>query len=205
MAVGLTGSDIQSFTFTFQYDAYRNHNNNLSGGYDLRIYMLDVVDPTTTGTSLFTHGPDDTANHALVGVHSYENDTVNPDTGGGSVNINPVITVSFNIDSGASLAMLQNLYGASNTPSQNELSFRFNLSHLYDSGTEPGSSLTDSGVDYNLIDPINSNGLNRYRLVNNPLDGDDNPIDTFTMSVIPEPATALLGGLGLLALLRRRR
>lgn len=35
--------------------------------------------------------------------------------------------------------------------------------------------------------------------------GDNNIIDNFSVSTIPEPSTALLGGIGLLALLRRRR
>lgn len=57
----------------------------------------------------------------------------------------------------------------------------------------PGA--TWSGTEENIISLYNTHGAS----------GGDTIIDNFQVSVIPEPSAALLGGLGMLAFLRRRR
>jgi len=102
------------------------------------------------------------------------------DAGGsnGSIVLDPDVDVLFTINSGAALALLQSFYGGDHIPDQAEASFRFNL----DKGVAP-----------------DANGLNRY-FVN-----DDASTSGFEITAVPEPSAALLGGLGLLALLRRHR
>lgn len=95
----------------------------------------------------------------------------------GSITLDPDVDVTFTVGSGATLALLQSFYGGDHIPDQTEASFRFNL---------------DKGDA--LIGP----GLNRY-FVN-----DDVTTSGFEITVVPEPSTALLAGLGLLTLLRRR-
>jgi hypothetical protein len=66
-----------------------------------------------------------------------------------------------------------------------------NTTSIYTS--TPGA--TWSGTNENIISLFNTHGAA----------GGDTIIDNFEVSIIPEPRAALLGGLGLLALLRRRR
>ncbi len=171
------GQTIESFSFTFQITGLRDHSLS---GYELDVYLLDVDDPTTTGTALFFHGANDT-DHALVGSRFIDAGTDN-----NTITLDPVVNVTFTIGSGSSLALLQSFYGGDHVPAQQWASFRFNLDQLF-----------VNSLDVN--DPIGGVGLNRY-VINN-----DVSTSSFQITAIPEPTTALLGGLGMLALLRRRR
>lgn len=171
LAVGHT---IESFTFNYQITALRDHSND---SYELDVYLLDVDDPTGTGTDLFFHGASDPA-HAMVGSHFIDTESNTDSVIGLSVN------VSFTISSGPSLALLQSFYGGDHIPDQDWASFRFNLDQLFVNSAS---------------DPLGGVALNRY-IINNDVE-----TSGFTITTIPEPTTALLGGLGMLALLRRRR
>ena len=169
------GETIESFSFTFQITAHRDHSGDK---YELDVYLLDEADPTTTGTDLFFHGANDT-DHALVGSRFIDAGSDN-----GSITLSPPVSVTFNINSGSALDLLQSFYGGDHIPDQTWASFRFNLDQLYVNSES---------------NPLGGNGLNRYII--------DNDVSTssFEITAIPEPATALLGGLGFLMLLRRRR
>jgi hypothetical protein len=75
--------------------------------------------------------------------------------------------------------------------------------------TAEGSTFTASfGADFADLDTVGDyigSGLTFRSSTDLALGAQDNGNGTFTVSVIPEPTTALLGGLGFLALLRRRR
>lgn len=185
LPLGTTSADIESFTFSYQVQAHRNHSGD---GYGIDVYMLDVADPRGTGTDFFYHGPDD-SDHALVGSYLFNTQGNND-----NFTFSPPTDVSFTVTSGASLDLLRSFYGGAgfddHEPNRDVITFRFNLDDLYVNPTG---------------NPISGTALNRYQLENNPVDVNNDPIDTFTMNVIPEPTTALLGGLGILVLLRRRR
>lgn len=70
------------------------------------------------------------------------------------------------------------------------------------------SLATTTGVSYSFFDVTNINPLGEtvtLQVTNGTVDFSDVGASALTFDVIPEPSTALLGGLGLLALLRRRR
>lgn len=169
------GETIESFSFTFQITGLRDHNGDK---FELDVYLLDVVDPTTTGTDLFFHGANDT-DHELVGSHF-----IDAGSNSNTINLDPAVNVTFNINSGPALALLQSFYGGDHIPEQTWASFRFNLDQLYVNSES---------------DPLGSTGINRYSINN------DVSTSSFEITAIPEPTTALLGGLGSLMLLRRRR
>lgn len=168
------GFTIESFTFSFEVTGLRNR------AYDelrLDVVLLDVDDPTDTGTSLFYHGPhadDDTpGDHALVGNYYYDTDG---DTD--NIELDPPEVVTFTVESGAALTLLQGFYDDEDEPNQVWASFRFNL-------------------DKEGIDLGNADTYNRY-FVN-----DDVATSSFT--IIPEPSTTgLLAVFAGAALLRRR-
>ncbi len=177
LAVGQT---IQSFTFSFTITQFRNHSNSDPDGNDtefgLDVYLLGTADPTTTGDDLYLRDTTDpnTAN-ALVGAM----DPLIPEPSDSDQNQDVNVVVTYTINSGPALALLQSFY-VGHEPIQDEASFRFNLDTEYE-----GS--------------IRSRGLNRYII-----DSEDET-SSFSITAIPEPTTALLGCLGMLALLRRRR
>ena len=173
------GETVESFAFSFTITSFRNHSNSDTDGnateFGLDVYLLDTDDPTTTGDSLFLRSSSDPGTNALVGAM----DSL-PDGGSDSnITLDPPLVVTYTIDSGASLALLQSFYDG-HTPLQDEASFRFNLDTLYEGA-------------------MSSRSLNRYIISN------DSETSGFSITAIPEPTTALLGGLGMLALLRRRR
>jgi len=177
LAVGQT---IQSFTFSFTITQFRNHSNSDPAGNDtefgLDVYLLGTADPTTTGSSLFLRDTTDpNASNALVGAM----DPLPDDGSDANIVLDPVLVVTYTINSGPALALLQSFY-VGHEPIQDEASFRFNLDTQYEGA-------------------ITSRSLNRYII-----DSTDET-SSFSITAIPEPTTALLGGLGMLALLRRRR
>lgn len=168
------GETIESFSFIFNITAFRNHINDATG-FGLDLYLLDTADPTSSGTSLFLRSATDPGSNALVGA-------MDPlDNEGNSGTISGLdIDVSYTINSGSALALLQSFYGGDHIPDQTEASFRFNLDRAYTGG-------------------IRNQSLNRYTINN------DVNTSSFELTAVPEPSAALLGSLGLLALLRRRR
>ncbi len=130
--------------------------------------------------------------------------TVNAD---GSLNFSNNSTVSFNtgtrlhvtlaggaVNYGGTVDLLRN----STDPGNSWFDF-----------TVDGSTFTASfGADFADLDTVGGyigSGLTFRSSTDLALGAQDNGNGTFTVSVIPEPTTALLGGLGLLTLLRRRR
>jgi hypothetical protein len=111
------GEVITGFTFTYQITALRDHSND---DYQLDTYLLDSADPTVTGTALYYQGPAD-ANHALVGSHFEASGT---DTG--SITLSPAVDVTFTVESGDALTLLQSFYNGS-TPTRSQTALRFNL------------------------------------------------------------------------------
>ena len=167
------GETIESFTLTFQITALRDHSQN---DYELDVYLLDLADPTTTGSDLFFRGAND-SNHAFVGSHYI--DTGNDD---GSITLDPPVDVTFTVASGAALTVLQSFYDGNHTPNQTEASFRFNLDKAYTGG-------------------ISSRALNRY-YVNDDVDTSGFTITAVPEpSAFVLLAVAVLGLLGF----RRRR
>lgn len=174
------GEVVESFSLSFTITSFRNHSNsdpNLNNrtSFGLDVYLLDTDDPTTTGSSLFLRATTDPGTNALVGAMAPL-----PDEGSdANFTLDPPLVVTYNISSGPALALLQSFYNG-HIPLQDEASLRFNLDTLYEGA-------------------MNSRSLNRYII--------DNDVETsgFMITAIPEPTTALLGGLGLLVLLRRRR
>ena len=99
-------------------------------------------------------------------------------TNTGSITLDPAVNVTFIGNSGAALAELQGFYGGDHIPDQTEVSFRFNLT---------------------TGDATSGTGLNRYFI------NDEVTTSGLEITAIPEPSVILLGNLGFLALLRRRR
>lgn len=114
------GETISAFSITFRINALRDQSDT---DEELHVYLLDSADPTTTGTDLFYHGSGDPA-HAFVARH-FEPSGTNTD----SITLNPPADVTFTIDSGAALALLQSFYNG-HQPNRAEAAFRFNLSQL---------------------------------------------------------------------------
>ena len=92
-------------------------------------------------------------------------------------------------------------------------SFTPDLSELFSVGSL-GLDVTSFGglvVDFdgNLFASLSVDGLESSLYSINPLTGAATPVGVFGTGIssiaVPEPSAALLGGLGLLALLRRRR
>jgi len=103
------GESIESFTFTFDVAQYRNDSGS---DFNLDVYLLDVADPTVTGSSLYYNGALD-PDHDLIGSYDGSSATL-PET------------VPFTINSGAALTTLQSFY-TGGTPNQSEVYLRFNL------------------------------------------------------------------------------
>jgi len=114
------GHELSAFTFTFQISGLRDHSGD---DYRLDVYLLDTEDATVTGDDFFYHGPND-PEHAYLGGYLF-------DTGGNndSISLNPPLEISFTIDSGAALELLESFYDG-NTPIQDVAAFRFNLNHM---------------------------------------------------------------------------
>ncbi len=64
-------------------------------------------------------------------------------------------------------------------------------------------SINNTVVAENVAVTTNDVTPDAFRIYS--IDGSNVEVDNITLTAIPEPATALLGGLGFLALLRRRR
>lgn len=122
------GEIVSGVSFSFRIDAIRDHSGD---DYELDVYLLDTTDPTTTGTGLYYHGPND-AGHALVGSH-YE-----AAPGDSSYTLPQPSDVALDIESGEALTLLQSFYTGSE-PNQTEAALRFNLDQ--DFGSLNGSAL----------------------------------------------------------------
>ncbi|HSP42374.1 MAG TPA: glycosyl hydrolase family 28-related protein [Luteolibacter sp.] len=138
-----TGETPTAFTFSFQITALRDHDNK---DFQLHAYLLDVPDPTITGADLFYHGPND-INHAFVGSH-FEFSGANT----GSIILPSPVDVTFTIDSGAALTLLQSYY-TGNVPNRTEAALRFNLDQLF-----PNDALTGNALNRYLLNHA-ANGL----------------------------------------------
>ena len=112
--------ELSAFTFTFEITGLRDHSND---DYQLDVYLLDTDDATVTGDDFFYHGPNDTQ-HAFVDGYRFE-------TGSNTnnIDIDPPLEISFTIDSGPALELLESFYEGNN-PTQDVAAFRFNLDHL---------------------------------------------------------------------------
>lgn len=139
------GESIESFQLTFQITAFRDH-----AGDDPRldVYLLDVADPTVSGTSFFYRGVNDPNPTTLfVGGHFED---AGPNTG--SIDLAPDVDVLFTVNSGPTLALLQGFYGGDHLPDQAEASFRFNLTS--------GDALVGTGLNrYFINDDVATSGL----------------------------------------------
>ncbi len=132
------GEVIQSFTFTCQITSYRDLSQS---DYRLDVYLLDELDPTTTGTSLFYRDSQRAKDplHEFIGSH-LENNGDDIDI----VLLDPPVDLSYTVTTGDALTLLQSFYGGDHIPDQPEVSLRFNL---------------DLGSEYNELD---GDSLNRY-------------------------------------------
>ncbi|MES2981797.1 MAG: glycosyl hydrolase family 28-related protein [Verrucomicrobiota bacterium] len=120
-----------AFSFSFQITSLRDHSNN---DYQLNVYLLDSNEPTVTGTDLFHHGSND-PDHAFVGSHFIPSGA-NTDT----ITLGAPVNVTFTIDSGAALELLQSYY-TGHVPDQEVAAFRFNLNQLFPLGDLTGFAL----------------------------------------------------------------
>ncbi len=114
------------------------------------------------------------------------------DFSGGLINGDDSLRLQFNDGSGA---VVVDQFGSPGTDGTGEAweyldGWAYRNSNTGPSGTFSTSEWTFSGIDENDGETSNATATNPF------------PIGTFT---IPEPSTALLGGLALLGLLRRRR
>ncbi len=125
------GDVLSGFTLRFQITGFRDHSNS---DYALHAYLLDVADPTSSGTDLFYHGPND-SNHAFVGSH-LEFSGSNTDT----ISLDPPVDVSLSIDSGPAFELLQSYYSG-HEPNRAEAALRFNLDQLFGGDTLTGNAL----------------------------------------------------------------
>ncbi|WP_158279808.1 glycosyl hydrolase family 28-related protein [Coraliomargarita sinensis] len=136
------GEVVSGLSIQFQINAIRDHSGD---NYELDVYLLNTADPTTTGTDLFYHGPDD-ASHAFIGSH-YESSPHN-----NSYTLPDPANVTLTLDSGEALTLLQSYYSG-NRPNQTEAALRFNLDRDY--GGLGGSALNR----YILEDSASVSGL----------------------------------------------
>ncbi len=133
-----------AFTFSFQIASLRDHSGD---DYALDVYLLDSEDPTTTGDDLFYHGPND-PEHALVGSHFI------PTPNNNNFVLSPPVDLTFTIDSGPALDLLQSFY-TGNVPNQTSAAFRFNLDQLY-----PVADLTSFSINrYMLNNAVAADGF----------------------------------------------
>ena len=116
------GGTIDRATFTFDITQARD-SSGASNIPDLHVYLLDVNDPTTTGTDFFYHGALDES--SLVERIGVTNVTI---SGTGQNDFNPPIEFTFELDEDA-LAFLQDFYDGSE-PNRSHAYFRFNMSEL---------------------------------------------------------------------------
>lgn len=164
------GQSLESFSFSFQIATLRDYRNN---DIELDVYLLDASNPASSGITHFYHGPDDTANHPLVGskyikADSNANETVSAVDG----------SVTFTINSGGALTLLQSFYGGDHIAEQ-QATFRFNID-------EEVTSTSDV--------------YQRYYL-----DNQESGLAVAAVAAVPEPSSTALLGLGGLALMLRRR
>ncbi len=146
-----------------------------NGIKDLDVYLLGTSDPDNSGTSLFLGASSDPNTANKFIARAGEADTETINNNSPTF-VAPDYTLTFTLPAGV-LGSLQSFF-TGNTPNQTEAFFRWNLS--------AGISL---------------NNLNRWSI---DTDGADAPILTIN-TIVPEPASLSLMGLGGLALLRRRR
>lgn len=179
-----------------------NFANNLNWGWNTETFVVGDGDMTTlavanTGFAELNRDPN--------GLKTY---TVNAD---GTLIFRNNIT-NFTNDGNAKQAQV-NLFGGT-VRFDGTINARFtNAANNYISFNSLGSLFTaDFGGQLPDITTIEAQFGNSFRiggsLVGNPnaeLSITDNGNGTFNISAIPEPSAALLGSLGLLALLRRRR
>ncbi len=184
VVVGLTlptlgsGQSVDSAVLTFNITAIRDQGNaNTLGSLDT--YLLDIADPSTTGTQFFYESGTIQASAGGTDVEHVGRTTrsdlgVSTNSGGieNEITFNPPKGITY-ILTGDALDLLKSFYTGS-TPDQLEAFFRFNQT----------SNLT-------MIDN------DRYRI--------DPDSVKLTITAIPEPASLALMGLGGLLMLGRSR
>ena len=181
LVVGLTlptlpdGDVIQSATLNFRVASGRENDPQIPG---LDTYLIDLADPSGTGTSLYYEAEND-PNPLTAFVGGFDESQVGDGDldGGSDETVNE--DLSYTLDADA-LAVLQSFYTAED-PNQAEAFFRWNF---------------DANQDLAFFNRWNIalTGTNAPALV----------IET-EAGVIPEPASLALLGLGTLCLLGRRR
>ena len=170
-----SGENIVSATLTFRINTAREESPPLPS---LDTYLLDSADPSLDGFAnvYLDAAADPNTDNVFIGRTT---EAQLDSAGNGDVgNSDDVFNKDFSYTfSAGAIAKLDSLYTGT-SPSGREVFFRFNM------GANAAS--TD---------------LNRYNLNTST----NAPVFTLNTDVIPEPSTALLGALGALALMRRRR
>jgi hypothetical protein len=169
------GQTLESFTFSFTVTAFRDQDQS---NQELDVYLLDSADPTTTGTDLYFRGATGTdPNNELLGSHYNDDvgDTRN------SITLDPAQTVTFTINSGSALTLMQSFYGGDHIPDTVVASFRFNMD-------QPDVGITGDALSRYYVDS-------------------DLSTSSLALNAIPEPGSfALIAGLiGLCCGASRRR
>ena len=172
-----TGQTIQSATLTFRVRGGRENDPQVD---DIDVYLLSTADPSSAGIGFFLESDTDlNSDNKLVGTLG-EGTTEDLDSGSDEVFTAPDYGFTFDLDA-STLALLQTYYTGSN-PNQNEAFFRWNFD---------ADQLLDETNRWNIdITADSSPGFD---------------VPTLNITTIPEPSSFLLGVIGSLALLRRRK
>lgn len=116
----------------------------------------------------------------------------------GDIDNSDFLTVEYQIDGGG----FQNLIDFRNDGSGFNTNFQQDTDF---NGTGDGTTLTGAAQNFTASISGTGSALDLRMSVSVDSGDEDFAVDNFAVSSIPEPSSALLGGLGVLALLRRRR
>ncbi len=171
------GQTIQSATLTFRVAGGRENDPQVD---DIDVYLLSTADPSSAGTGFFLESDTD-SNSANRFIGSFgEGTTEDLDSGSDEVFSAPDYGFTFDLDASA-LALLQTYYTGQN-PNQSEAFFRWNF--------DADQSLTE---------------VNRWNIDIAADSSQGFDVPTLNITTIPEPSSLMLGVIGALALLRRRK
>lgn len=163
---------------------------------------------TTTGSSGITSFGGTTVN-ALNSDPSGQSLSLQGGTSSGTPNNGATLTISFSMVSLTDPVLSFATQGTGTGFGSNQISYSTNGTDFTNFGSAytPASSYAAQVFDFSSIDALDGATTAYIRITFSGASGSsgNNRIDNIQINAVPEPAAALLGSLGLIGLLRRRR